>query len=368
MLNTWSNFPPPVKLSLVLRVFAPVPFPHRQKLKLTERELTILCRKWIVWDQKSKNCTLGVGDNFAWDGDYMSFLWGESLSDGHVVLLMYVLSIDGGVSKRGMGQKSWWAGREEKVLCLSYQDHHIILWWSVIISYHWMDELIREEQGAKKVDEGREREFGRIRFCASQRTESQTNSIFTGTLILKYSNTVDTSSKKRKLLFLPRSKTYHRILAFILDWFRSLQWSMIRCWGGNLLAFVLPRGLVCSHIAPFLQDNLILFIICYYLLLFVIYFVLPRGYFCSHIAPFLQHYTFSAPSNTQHRPIPTPEIQDFVNKTFEFLSKIYLIRHVEFDRCITYSLGMSTPYSKSHAQNFPHKSALKGESDECGGK
>ena len=81
-----------------------------------------------------------------------------------------------------------------------------------------MDELIREEeQGAKKVDEGREREFGRIRFCASQRTESQTNSIFTGTLILKYSNTVDTSSKKRKLLFLPRSKTYHRILAFILD-------------------------------------------------------------------------------------------------------------------------------------------------------
>ena len=84
-----------------------------------------------------------------------------------------------------------------------------------------MDELIREEeQGAKKVDEGREREFGRIRFCASQRTESQTNSIFTGTLILKYSNTVDTSRKKRKLLFLPRSikgQTCHRILAFILD-------------------------------------------------------------------------------------------------------------------------------------------------------
>ena len=43
-----------------------------------------------------------------------------------------------------------------------------------------------------------------------------------------------------------------------------------------------------------------------------------------------------------------------------------LISDVEFDLCITYSLRAS--YSKSHAPKFPHKSTLKGECDECGGK
>ena len=59
---------------------------------------------------------------------------------------------------------------------------------------------------------------------------------------------------------------------------------------------------------------------------------------------------------------PTHEIQDFWKQVLNRYKK----NDVKFDLCITDSLSM--PYSKSHAQKFPHKSALKRESDECGGK
>ena len=48
------------------------------------------------------------------------------------------------------------------------------------------------------------------------------------------------------------------------------------------------------------------------------------------------------------------------------IKQIQKIFDVKFDLCITDSLSM--PYSKSHAHKFSHKSALKRESDECGGK
>ena len=95
---------------------------------------------------------------------------------------------------------SWERGEGFLLIKPGSSNHIVIILWSLCDDYlvitalnRWADK--RRSRG-KKVDEGRGRELVRIRFCASQRTESQTNSIFTGTLILKYSNTDDTSNKR----------------------------------------------------------------------------------------------------------------------------------------------------------------------------